>query len=723
VNLTFALFLFLALLIALAWNHWFTRVEWRYVALFVLLVSSYQARTLFGSKVDIPAQLAYHTQPWSSLGKRGVDANTGIVFTELAPWLMSARRSLFAGVMPLWNRAIGCGSPLLANQQTAIFHPFTMAGLFLPLGKAFTLSTSLRLYTSLFFFFTFLRNHVRSPAALFGAIAWTFSTFSILWLLFPLGLATFAIAPGLAAIEEFARRPRIASFVLLTIALALPILGGHPEQAMWVGLILGAYGLYARVPIGRAATAAVAAIALTAIFWLPTLEILPHTMRYKAFGSLLNVVHSPSFGWTRALLFPNALGTPQARNYHPPEPRSPGLLDDYGEVASGYAGAVTFVCGLAALFFSRERPAWFFAGTAVFALLTLTETPGWGWLLRHIPIVSLTMHQRLRFLWAISLVVLASILLDRLQPRLVYLLTAATLIELVVTTWQYNPPANPADVYPATGAIAALGHGSAPHRIVAIGWSLVADTPGAFGLEDVKTTDPISSPEYLRFFHGYLGVDPGDYDQIVQKVDYSFFDFLNIERIYVPPDRTLDDPDFEIVYRGSDGTVLRNRKVLPRYFIVPKTIVEPSFGMTVARSKQIADFGATALVDRPSPFHVGGAGDVQLLRYDPNGETLRVRSSGGLLITSDVNWPGWTARFDGKELEVVTANGAFVACWLPSGEGTLRLEYRPRGYVIGRMISIVAMLLVIIALSAIARRRRVSDEPSGVAAPSASRPR
>ena len=32
----------------------------------------------------------------------------------------------------------------------------------------------------------------------------------------------------------------------------------------------------------------------------------------------------------------------------------------------------------------------------------------------------------------------------------------------------------------------------------------------AYGLEDVKTTDPISNPRYLRLLLGYLRIDPGD---------------------------------------------------------------------------------------------------------------------------------------------------------------------------------------------------------------------
>src|SRR5205814_9131344 len=120
----------------------------------------------------LPAGLANNLYPWRSLNRPSVNANSGIVITQLAPWTRVARDALLRGELPLWNRNAASGAPLLANQQTAIFHPFTLLGLFLPIGKAFTLSASLRLFTVAFFMFVFLRNFgIGTPAAMFGTLA------------------------------------------------------------------------------------------------------------------------------------------------------------------------------------------------------------------------------------------------------------------------------------------------------------------------------------------------------------------------------------------------------------------------------------------------------------------------------------------------------------------------------------------------------------------------
>src|SRR5438477_6792242 len=189
--MTVALFALASAAIVALWNRFFDRVPWRIAILLWLICAGYQSQTLLSSRVDLPGALAYRVAPWRALDHRAPNANTGIVFTQIAPWTRVARDAVLRGEMPLWNRNAASGAPLLANQQTAIFHPFTLLGLLLPIGKAFTLSASLRLFAVAFFMFIFLRNFgIGTAASIFGTIAYTFCTFHVVWLLFPLGLAS-----------------------------------------------------------------------------------------------------------------------------------------------------------------------------------------------------------------------------------------------------------------------------------------------------------------------------------------------------------------------------------------------------------------------------------------------------------------------------------------------------------------------------------------------------
>jgi len=799
----------IALAVAI-WNRLFTPVPWSIVALFCALIAVNQAETLFTSRVDLPGRICNSVYPWKALGGAPIRTNTGIVITELVPWTAAARRELLAGEMPLWNRGLGAGSPLLADQQTATLHPFTLLGLALPLGKAWTLSVGLRLFSCLFFMFVLVREwRLPTLAAVFGSVAYTFGTFHVVWLLFPLGLVTMALPMGLAAATELVRRPRSRSFLLLALALGLAVLGGHPESALFVGVTVGAYALYLVLTdpfpapgsairlarLAQAAAAALAAVLLTAPVWVPTLAILPLTDRYRAFRDLSE--HPPprrvTSEWLLPLVAPNILGNVQTGTYRRPETADPSIPSDYGEVATGSCGIAALALALAGLASVRRRPNGFFLAVLAAALLTVAETPVWYPLVCRLPLFGIALHQRLRFLCALGvavgaatalgalldeseadadwrpvrrglcvagllvggayalrwhdlsdrgashfavvqlslslgvLLILAGLIAARV-PRRAFAMVAMVLafLELGAISWRYNPPARPAEVLPANGAIRALyrpAQGPAPQRMVAVGGSFLPDTPGFFGLEDIKTTDPIQAPRYAKLLQSLLALRPGDYNQRVHGWESPFLDFLNVTAIYSPPGTPQANPRWQLIYRGADGDVFANPRALPRYFLAARWQVAPSFERARRQMQQITDFRQMTIVNRvpwrvsaaraasvapqgPRQEGQGGGGTVRLLSYTGGSTRLEIDSQGwNLLVTSDASWPGWRITWNGARLPPVVVNGAFLGAFLPPGRGVLELSYRPRELELGLALAGGALVALVVGLTVATLRR------------------
>ncbi|HEX6097971.1 MAG TPA: YfhO family protein [Thermoanaerobaculia bacterium] len=761
--LTLVMFVAASAATAAVWNRFFERVPWRIVALFVALAAVHQAETLFTDRVDLPANLAFHAYPWKATGAPAASANTGIVFTQLAPWTRIARDQVLAGDLPLWNRHSAGGAPLLANQQTAIFHPFTLLGLPLTVGKAFTLTAALRLFTVLFFTFVLLRGWgLRDSASIFGAVAYAFCTFHVVWLLFPLGLATMMLPVALAGASEVARTGSRAAYVLLTLGLALSVLGGHPESALWVWIATAAYVLYGRQRIVLAASAFVVAGLLTAFFWYPTLRALQTTERFEKFHRLdLNPAdHGLSWEWQLPLVAANILGNPVDASYRPPRGTHLAVLNDYGEVASGYAGLLTLALALTAPFVSRRRPLFFALGLMLFALLSFAEVPLWRDAIRALPLAGVSLHQRLRVLWDLGACIAAAVAIDSRpsaarvlagvclagfgamyllrEPALTPLglaqlaVPAATLIvfairpsaalatalvfaDLSVATWRYNPAAKPEHVYPETGAIAFLRQAAPPARMAAWGWSFLPETPGWYGLEDVKTTDPVQHFSYMFLLRGYLDVDPASPDLVLRNVERGYLDFLNVRWLYVPPGHAFVPRGFVERYRGADGAVLENTEALPRYFFVREAAVEPDLGAAIAKSRFLADYRAQTIVDRkpagvPSQY-AGGA--VTLVRYEANRTLLDVDSRGwNLLVTSDTFWPGWKARIDGRPHELVKVFGTFAGLYVPPGKARVELYYWPDELTQGLVAGGVGLLLlgfVLLRLHSTKRSSRINS--------------
>jgi hypothetical protein len=780
--LTVVLFASASVAIVLAWNRLFPPVPWSVAMVLWLFCAIYQGTTLFTSRVDVPGALAYVVYPWQATGRPAPHANTGILFTQIAPWTRIARDIVRDGEVPLWNRMSASGAPLLANQQTAIYHPFTLLGLLLPIGKAFTLSACLRLFLVAFFTFILLRNFALGrAAALFGAIAYTFCSFHVVWLLFPLGLSTMMLPLCLVGVQELAREMRMRSYLVLLLGLSLTILGGHPESAVWVWIATALFAAYSSVIAAASLKAKLALLAvsasaflfamlLTAFFWFPTLQALRETERFAGLQSDANPAdHGLSAEWLLPLITPNVLGTPANATYTPPRGVHTAVPNDYGEVASSYAGLITLALALAAPFVTRRRPLGIALTLMLLSLLTFAEVPGWRDFIRALPFAGISIHQRLRVFWDLGVCIAAAISIDAamrgekrrtiaiagavtlaafaaiyairrptfvadslgLAQLLVPLLTtalallalrwksaiatAATLlvfIDLAVATWHYNPPSTPADLYPVTGAIATLQRAEKPFRFAAWGWSFLPDTPGYYGLEDIKTTDPIQSAKYMRMMKGFLNADPASYDQILRDASQPFLDYLNIKYIYVPPDQTLTDSRFREIYRGPDGVLLENTRALPRYFLVRNINVEPRYGDTVWRSRSIRDFRTEALVDRIPPSVQPNAtlagGEVHLRQYTANTTVLDITSHGwNLLVTSDVHWPGWRATWNGHPQTPVTVNGAFLGCFIPPGTGQLELRYLPEEFVTGLRASGVgvAVLVIVLVIVGVGRRR------------------
>ena len=745
---TLVLFFGAALGLTALWNRFFDRVRWRSASLLLLVCSIYQAPTLFTTRSDIRGSADIY--PWKAAGVEAARSNTGIVMTQLAPWTIEARRQLLSGELPLWNRNSASGAPLLANQQTAIFHPFTLLGLPLSIGRAFTLSAALRVYTLLFFTFVLLRGwHVGEQAAMFGAIAYAFSTFHVIWLLFPLGLATMMLPVALAGAQRIESR---AGYVLLVTGLAGAVLGGHPESALWVWIVTASYLAYERRRILFAGTAFAVAMLISAFSWYPTLRALEMTGRYAAVRDRAAnpAGHSLSAEWLLPFVTPNVLGNPVDGTYRPPRGSHAAVINDYGEVASSYPGLITLGLAVAAPFVARRKPLGFALGLMAFAFLTVAEVPLWRDVVRSIPFAGISIHQRLRVFWDLGACVAAALALDSLantRPRTarasvlavaaayagIYLVrqppflrehvlamaqlcvplasaalfafrpapTLAALLvfaDLSVATWRYNPPTRAQDIFPETGAIRFLKSVPQPARMTAWGWAFQPDTPGAYRLEDVKGTDPIQHRHYMFMLAGYLDLVKGSPDQMIGNVERPFFDYLNVRHLYLAPGEAIRPAGMVERYRGPDGVVLENVEALPRYFLVRSVDVVPDTGAAIYVSRGITDFRDRAIASA-APFPGASAelagGQVRVLDYAPARTLLEIDSRGlSLLVSSDVHWPGWRAYWNGVRKDIVTVNGAFVGVFVPPGRGRLELRYRPREVDDGLVAAAAGLLLL-----------------------------
>lgn len=96
------------------------------------------------------------------------------------------------------------------------------------------------------------------------------------------------------------------------------------------------------------------------------------------------------------------------------------------------------------------------------------------------------------------------------------------------------------------------------------------------------------------------------------------------------------------------------------------------------------------------------SGSVSLQQYAPNDLKYTVESAkGGLVVFSEIYYPGWTVTIDGKPAELGRVNYVLRALKVPAGKHEVQMTFRPASITITNTIAYVALLLVV-ALFAIA---------------------
>jgi len=93
-----------------------------------------------------------------------------------------------------------------------------------------------------------------------------------------------------------------------------------------------------------------------------------------------------------------------------------------------------------------------------------------------------------------------------------------------------------------------------------------------------------------------------------------------------------------------------------------------------------------------------------------NHMSVRTQSEAdSLLLLSESNYPGWTAKVDGRPARVYTADYVFRAVFVPAGSHTVEFHFRPFSFTAGAIVSAASLLSVATALLILRRWNRGAE--------------
>jgi hypothetical protein len=388
-----------------------------------LLPLLFTGRALTTGRIFAPIDVLFNGEPFLPLkAEHGIPAHARTpllsdVSSSMIPWHQAVRESITSGRLPLWNRFVLSGEPLLAVQQHAALHPGTWFALLLPAAQGWTFLMTLRLFIALLAGYLFSREIGCGQApSLLGAAAWGFSDTLVFWLGYPVNASLGPFPLLLLGLNRLARDADRRAVFLTAAALVLIVTAGHPETLLFSVAGGGVYFLFrlgAALPGRRlrpvllSVLAGLAALGLTAVQLLPLAEVMPQTWEH-AFrrGWYANVEKSAELADSArrglTVLLPFAYG----------ESGQTRLWKDFGPPGI-YAGSLLFPLAAVALG-SRGRQRWALLtlgllGAALWARLALVTDA-----VAALPLFDIGVLDYLGFLAVFALAALAALGADRL---------------------------------------------------------------------------------------------------------------------------------------------------------------------------------------------------------------------------------------------------------------------------------------------------------------------
>ena len=184
-------------------------------------------------------------------------------------------------------------------------------------------------------------------------------------------------------------------------------------------------------------------------------------------------------------------------------------------------------------------------------------------------------------------------------------------------------------------------------------------------------------------------------DFFQQMPAWRMWQLMNVR--YVVDNRDIAGEGLTKVFAGDEFSVFEVGDPFPRARFVRDTEVIPEDGPALARlSADDFDLRRAAIVTRPL-FDAPGAASLSpatVVNFSPTRMTITAEeTSDQLLVVSQVYYPGWQARLDGRPVELLRVNVIQQGVLVPAGQHTVELVFQPVSFWVGGVVSIVALLV------------------------------
>ena len=596
-----------------------------------------------------------------------------------------------SGTFSLWDPLPGLGQPRLGNIQSGFLAPVSALFYGFPTQRVFQFYPALVMSAlSLATYALFRLKGVGVWPALLGALSWTTTSGVLTHVQHIAVIETLLFLPVTLFFWECALARRQGGFAVLAgVALAFQCFGASPQYLVYNGLIMALwmgrdlYGarhdkLERTRRLGYGLGILGVGFGLASWQLLPFLEMVQHSHR-----ALLNDPDLFS-GLFRAAPHEIPLALAAESFAFMPAP-----LLEHGAPYRNQPQLSLVVLSLAAFALMRRPRPWMPAlGAAFFLLGMLGSEGGVTPLLREIFPFADRLRAPYRMIVPASFLLswLAALGLERLlgsgwpwrKPVAIF-----CLVWVAAVGWVLKRPLDhytDAKVYEIPKTIS-----NAEGRLVldftrskrmppfAVNAGLAAGVPTLLMREVLIPANFFAA--YYAGQHGQLG-PPEEFDRAIvaaalplENPKASIFDAFGLRTV--------------VRYRGGIYASELRDGALDRFSLVPELRVEEDPDRFFSRlGSPDWDPRREALVRSPVPGWSGEAGEgtqasIEVRVDEDDQQSLEVESSGGILVTSELFFPGWEVEVDGRPAQAIEVQGALRGVALAAGSYRVDWTYRP----------------------------------------------
>lgn len=372
----------------------------------------------------------------------------------------------------------------------------------------------------------------------------------------------------------------------------------------------------------------------------------------------------------------------------------------------------------------------------IFLLLGLVFLELWLWLPRGYQGVTLKF---VPFLFGILAIIFAA---RRSRPWPVVLATLFFISFNLVDSFSPFGLPRRVDPFREPPYISFLRNQPGHFRSIGAGGVLMPNYASAFGVGDIRYIDAITEKHFFNFKKDVLDVEeypfwfintpiglaPADlesfpmhcgerkYSPAKQKSIFTerlpFYSLLGIKYILVPKNLTLNDVfdvekpnEFPLIY-DQEIKIYENPNVLPRAFVSRRFEALGSYGKVQERLKVsgLEDLKRLVFLEEGLREYVNQAKIVntgiqaaEIKSYLPSEVVIEVNvSQPGILVLSDLFYPGWQAAVNGEPAKIYRADNLFRGVQLKPGRNQVTFSYLPDKFSAGLILVGLALIVLIL---------------------------